>query len=1102
LAAGAVPARQPDQPPDQPPGPLAGPTPAVGEVGPEIFYLEDDAGRLVPVPGFSYRDFVDLFRLQQGLPAAVQPPAVVLENLLVRIDLDPDPDPSATRGATVECKVRQTRAGWVHLPLQLDGLLLTEPPRHEGPGRMIVDADRAHRGYRAWFDARPEAGAEARHEIVLRGRVPVDTSTTHDSVGLRLPAATTSVVELRTSRQAAEATVSPAAPEQRIATRLDAARTVVTVAGLAGAVRIRVAEAGAADGGWEAVPAAFVESAVRVDGRTAFFEAAVRLENLAPDTARVLVSLPPRATLRSVRPPAAIVDRGGTDEQPTAVVSIDRDATGRALVELECERPIDPTGGQDFDAIGFAVGQVEPWRQSGRVSLEVGGELQAVWSDGSGVRRTDPPAAGRRPAFVAAFAYDAQPASLPVRVRPRRSRVVIEPEHRYEVAATRIGMQSRLRINASGAPAESIAIALDDGWNLDDVGPAGIVDTGGVTIGSGTVTIPFLQPLAGEAVVEVRASRRIDREAEKLSWRLPLPRADLVAPAVVSITSASDIELMPDAAASTGLVRQTGGGLPRTEGGGITLAYRVDSPPGVFAAARRFLPQTVESAVDVRLVVDEAEVAVTESIRLEVAHVPLEYLELRVPEAVAASESLEVRQDGILLYPFDVASAQREEDVGTGSSRLMRAILAAPLLGRGGLEIAYRLPTPALPPETTVAEDLPLVLPEGGRIERQSVRVDPADMLAVDLRGDAWRRSGEAIDGPLEWVAARRQDAVPLAIAARPRVAANEVVVEAAWLRTHLLPEGREDIATYALAGRFEPTSIVVPIAGGDPLASCEARLDGVALPTTNHPDGGFAVELPRAAAGRRLLEIRTAAAGAAGWIARLGLPAPVRLEPPIFSSGVTQRRFYWEITARPDEHLVGAPIRWTSQQRWRAGLTGLEQSPIVSSDVLAAWVRDAAGGAAPAAVDPPLVERRAVYSGLGPPGPATIWIVPTWFAVLAASGTTLAAGLALAYLPGARRPAVIVPALAVLSLAAAAFPALAPLAAQAAAPGAALAALACGLRAYFDGDVGRGGRSPAATVSASSLTRAVLPQPSLIVAGSSLRRREESAVSTGRRGP
>jgi len=175
--------------------------PGVREIAPQLYYLEDDQGRLVPVPGFGYRDFMEFFRIREGLAGPAQPPAAVLESLTVRIDArEAEGGPrDPTSPAEVECVIRQSRGGWLDVPLALDGLLLTAAPRHDGPGRMVIDADPAG-GYRCWLEATVAAGAEARHTVTLSGRLP----TTGDSFDLRLPPAVASLVELATDRDAPE----------------------------------------------------------------------------------------------------------------------------------------------------------------------------------------------------------------------------------------------------------------------------------------------------------------------------------------------------------------------------------------------------------------------------------------------------------------------------------------------------------------------------------------------------------------------------------------------------------------------------------------------------------------------------------------------------------------------------------------------------------------------------------------------------------------------------------------------------------------------------------------------------------------------------------
>ncbi len=1089
-------------------------------VAPDLFYLENEAGRLVPVPGFRYRDFVDLMRLKEGLPGQPEPPAAVLETIRVMATLPAPPSPGGAPqrmcDAVIELTVRQTRAGWASLPIELPGLVVAGPPRHEGPGQAVVTANEAGRGagaahereplgYRLWLEAASPA-EQARHAVTIKGRLPIEASGTHETVSLVLPPATASRVEVRTPRSDPAVAVRPAAiPAQVTAAEpgVDPSiRTSVAVEGASGPLQIRIGDRAAPAAPVDAVPEALAESIVRIDGKTAVLETVVRLDQLPADMDAVRVRLPAKATLREVRPPATLVERTGTPEAPEAVVRLGEAKAGSATLELVCEQAVDSTGAAAFESFGFAVADVPTWRQRGRVSLLVDGDWQVEWADDGAARRIDPPLATRRPGFVAAFAFDAQPASLPLRVRPRGSRMVIEPEYRYDVSATRVALDARLRVSVSGAPVSRLIVDVD-GWEVEEVGPAGTVDTAAVVVREKGLVIPFLQGLSGEAVIDFRCGRPLDRDAGRVAWKLPVPQTGLVGPAAVLVVADSEIELIPDAAAIRGLVRQVAPGPVRGDVDRLVLAYRLDGGEGEFVAQRRFLPRRVDAAVSTKVEVDESTTAVTESLRFTVSHLPLEFVELVVPDAVGRSGTLEVRQGGQLLNPRpEVGGALDGEPAAAGGQRL-RALLPVPLLGSGELTINYRLPTPSVPPETTVAEDVPLVTPSDARVGRQSLQVVAAETLAVDVRGEAWKRdaAASAATAGRTWTSPRLQDVVPLALAARRQETTSATVVEAAWLQTRLLSDRREDVYRYAISTAGERLSLVLPVAllGADTAPTdpgrVEVRLDGRPLKGAVRSDGRVSVDLP-AGRGRKayLLEVsarqpRSAAAS------RMILPERVALEAPLFAEGQQQRRFYWDVQFATDVHVVVPPAAWTAQQRWQWGPLGLERVPVVSRGVLDGWVLGNAGrrGDEESDLDASLVGRRAVYSGVGPPGSESIWVAPTWLVVLIASGPILAWGLALVYSRTVRRVPLVLLVAGGLVVAATAAPGLAPLIVQAALPGAALAALAGLMRAAFSRP-----RAPRPwPAPASSLTREA-PQPSIIVATSAARS-AESVSSPGR---
>jgi hypothetical protein len=1177
-----------------------GSPPAVREAAPEIYYMQDDAGRLVPVPGFQYRDFVDLLRLKEGLPGLPEPPPAVLENVVVRATL-PAADAAAaesatgmhTCGVTVELTVRQTRSGWVSLPLSLDGLLLTAAPRYEGPGRMLLTASAAahedpaaHReaGYRLWLTGPIEGKSEdLRHSVLLVGTITVDASPTHESITLSLPRATASFIELKTPRNEPDVSLRPAGQSPRVEPQAGGAGSIVTCVGLVGRVTVRLGAArnGAGeipghDAGRAAVPEAMVESLVRIDGRVAITEAAIRLDNLPAKATTLRVTLPPRATLRSIRSPSALVALEGPDAQPEAVIRIERSADGRSLVELECERPVDPSGRETFEPLGFAIADVPPWRQWGRASIVVEGDWQVEWDDAGANRRIDPPPSARRPGFVAAFAYDAQPARLPLRVLPRRSRVVIEPEYRYDVSAGRVALDARLRVSARGAPVSRIVVALGE-WDVDEVGPASVVDSAAVSAEAGRLVIPFAQPLSGDAIVEIRCGRQLDRDSRRVAWQIPAPQADLVGPASIIIVAQSDIELLPDAEGVRGLVRQLTPSTVRSDSDRVALAYRLDGTDGRFEATRRFLPRRVDAVVTAQADIDESDMIVRETIRFDVAHVPLEFVVLEIPAAVVQTGSLEVRQNGILLNPEESDDAPRrpgEDRPGSDEARAdepradqrgddqlgrdaaaaggaptgglpgpprvrLRAMLAAALLGAGEVTVQYELPTPSIGPASTVAEDLPLVLPVATRIGGQSITLTVPETLSIDVRGDAWKRDSGSLGSVASrtWTTAKSLQSVPLAISARKRSTLGDMVIDAAWLETRLLGDRREDVYRFLIVSAADEITFTLPqtiavnaaaVARADGLGRSpddvvEVRLDGKQLPAAVRADGRVVVELPQRAGNSswlvEMIASRNRDHRAGTFAGAAGLPAAVVLDPPVFPKGTLQRRFYWELSCESDEHPIGTPGGWTSQQRWEWGPLGLRREPVVSRDALAAWLWSsrtparqpdarfdglAVGGGSPAVerpVDVPEAGARFVFSGVGPPAKGRIWVVPTWLLVLVVSGPVLALGLAAVYVPRLRSVPVVLGVAAVASLAAAFFSELAPLVGQAAGPGVVLTLLAAVLRFVLRRRVPVAStRGAAAVVSASSLTQ-IAPQPSLIIAPSSPAIRE-GATAVGRDRP
>lgn len=1048
-------------------------TPRVQELKPELYYLEDDAGGLVPVPGFRYRDFVDLIRLREGLPGLPELPGAVLEQLRVRVTMPDEADSRQTAEVQVEGVVRQTRSGWVMLPLKLPELVLSGAPEVTGEGRVILTIDKEPAdaaggepfadapleggpgvlrsksgGFLVWLNGR-ETGAASldadaeRQTIVLRGLLPVDANESRDILSLTLPAAATSQLEIATWRRNPQVSLEPRVLAPVVKPLADeaagGATSLVSVEGLVGPTRIRLAKPELSATATVELTEVKTESVVRVDGRTARFDAVLRLSNLPPDRRTLAVSLPPRSTLLRVDPPASLVRRAGTADEPQVLIRLDDVGDGKAVVELACERAIDASGRTGFDAGGFAVAGIPAWRQWGSTSVIAEGDWQVDWEPRPGNRRVDPPVALQEAGFVAAFAYDSQPARLPLTVRPRSSRVVIEPEYRYHVSGSRIQLDARLRASIRGVAAERVRLAIP-GWEIEEVGPAGIVDTARLTTDGNEVSVPFLQPLAGDVVVELRCSRPIDRVNTLLRWTTPVPRADLVGPASVTISSDSDIELVPDNELIEGMSRQVAIQQGRAAGELPRMAYRVEATEAIFAATRRFLDRQVDAAITAQIDIGTAALAVRQAVRLDVANVPLEFVGWLVPESILAEAEIEIRQNGQLLQPEIVAAdieaaspptqppaaaetaSEDRQPAAEQPRRVARVLLAEPLLGTGELVVRYRQPLPEIPDETTVAVSVPLLLPRQAVIGRETVTLTDAAGFNIDVRDDRWNREGDLqqLGFGRTWNAVQAQPQLDLAISKRSEDVRGETIVEAGWVRTTLRRNLRVDRWTYAVTTAANRLPLFLPVTAeaesamaADPVTA-RLRVDGGDWQAAGDSSGRLMVDLGQSE-GTHLLEIevrRPLDDNLLGGL--LPLPQEVRLERPGLPASTLYRRVYWELLPPAEAVVLAGPAGWTDQQSWSWRRLGFQPTPLVSADDLAAWVAaavaqsasqsdrslprpgDAAAESAGPRLLPPAaaVAARLVYCDVGMPAAVGVVMVPRWLLVLAASGLALLVGL------------------------------------------------------------------------------------------------------------
>lgn len=967
---------------------------SVREVQPPVLYLRNkEGGLLQAVLGFTLEDFERFMTQRAQLALGQQPPRFRLEKLVCEGKAG---QTHADLSIRIDAVVNDQ--GWVRIPLRLADAVLRSPPQYQGPGEHILDFDAAAGEHVLWLKGQSDRPHKLTFDVVM----PLEKRGDQTEMKLGFPRATISELTLTVPDPEAIAKVHEGAVLE--STRHTPTATEFKVLGMARDFEIgwrkERKEATDAPALLEALGAI---SAV-VDGESVKSDFELTVRSFAARLDSFRIQLPEDTTLAAEEQPGYAIEPleerkpgepGGNSHKPRLYeVRLREVAAGPVTIRFSTERPHASRGEpREFQLAGVEL--VGAARQWGHIAVRVDDDWQVSWGELRQVRQVDDlPVELDGEGVQAGFEYANQPFSIAGRVAPRQSHTTVEPIYTIQVDPRRLRLEARLKYQVRGAKTFGIDVTLA-GWQLDDVAPRNTFDVDRLAVDQGeSARVPLLQPATGEIELVLKAHRELEPGAAAVDFDLPLPAADTVGAAQVTVVPAENVLLTLRDGSLEGLTRERGGAAGTgTLNRRRPLAFVGEGARMRFVADLHVEERRLWAEVRTRLQVDEQAAKIDETIDYTIAHAPASELVLNVPDGLQETGRLKFTMAGQTLTQALVTDDESNED----KRARVRVVLPEKRIGNCQLLVHFPFASERLVAGVSVPLTVPLVMPADAEISVNELSVVAGPGIQVQSHDESWSVTPSAATAgrlALRLASQGARDHVALDAHLEPRREFDPTVVERAWLQTRLASGERWDRAVYQFTSGDSRIRLGLP--PGAIAAEARAVLDGAAvMPQMTSQRDALWFDLDPARR-RHVLDVSYRFAARASQHGRLELAAPE------LGEDLWVRQTLWQLVVPRDEHLVWWPstVSGEFQWQWQGGLWG--RQPTFDQRQLEAWVDAAPASEAPSATN------RYVFGALAPVATLEVYTASRTALVLMASGAVLAASLLLLYVPAVRRPSAL----------------------------------------------------------------------------------------------
>lgn len=954
---------------------------AVEEVGPPTFYLKDEKGNLVPVPGISYERFRELLAIEKrtGTPL---PPTFTLEKLTLTGSV------SGQRAELlVEVVVQPRGAGWVNVPLELTGCFLRGKIEHADTVRLTHRYD-AKFGHSLWVQFPDKQPCTIKMPFTCK----VQTTGGQSQLRLALPPSS----ESNFSALVDGAIVSPilASGEGLVKSQVDGGNTRVEVAGISGEAVLQWRQKTAP--GVMALPAeleATTDISISVESDTQVSAVAVlHMRRPGKESSPFFVRLPRGFELSNRGGRGYSLSIASSEELEAAKIArdaeskemfvrVDVDPPTEALdVEITANRKADASSQGIFrlQVSGFELMQATQQRGTVTLSIPSGWSLNSQ-TDLTTTRIDALPVTNPMVSPPAArFRFSRQPFSLAIDAAPQPARIFVEPEYQVRVDARELRMMARLKYLVRGPMPEKLEFQLGD-WILDAAEPSEWLRMDSTAEGK-PATI-FVQGLArSEFEITLNLHQNLPAESTRVSWQLIHPLASQVQPALLTVTSADNIALNPLDDELVALVPEFRTATNSNVGkrpAANTLTYREvtqgdDVPQFIseLAVRRRRVTATLQSKAQVT----GNNIQFDQLMDLDVAYEPLTTLLVEAPE----SQKVENLQVFLGPQSLEVERADETASIDVTNAK-WRVTLPQATIGPLNLLFRYSIPC--------VGNDLHFVplgpSAIGGVVvvkETLNIQSDDGSQIRMDdsaQRGGAIVKPGErSID--LAWNGRAKE--VDFHRSQRP--ATREAFqLGRLWQQVWLDPSARRDRLVLQVKGEAEQLSFILPdhVEPGDIVALS----NGKAVVDKQLSGNRLTLHFTRPNPASQVIEVACLLPATA--LHRF--PSSIVVQPLRLDCDTSPSQTFLQIITPVSEQVLLVSSDFSPQLAWRKSGWWWQRAGSLNTAELEAW----SGGTM--AEGRPLVTTDALYMTLGRSDEIRLVVCSRGFLWLAITGGVLVIG-------------------------------------------------------------------------------------------------------------